>query len=446
MKRATVMGLAFILALTLLVGCAPQAQPSHSGGTTVTTTATGVTTTTATTETVSATTLTTDTSTTIGTSAASTTKRPTTTATRPTGETQEMRAVWMAFSDLNSLIGNKSVADAKKALDAAMKQIADFGLNTVIFHVRANSDAYYRSDLFKPAKSVKKQIDAGFDPLAYAITAAHQNGLALHAWINPYRIGADASYAACDDTFTYNNRHYYVPTSVEAQALILNGVRELMAYDIDGVQFDDYFYPAGACDENQAAAFEKSGYAAYTEAGGTGTPGEWRRANVSALVRSVYSIVHQKKRCVFGISPANDVTKNYSQMYADVRLWMRTSGYVDYICPQIYFGLEHATAAFDKQTDLWCGYPRHASVSLYVGLALYKTGIYTDTYAGASGKTEWADHTDVMARSVTYLRGTKAAGGFMLFRYAHLTASAERETSFDKSVAQKELDNLKKIL
>ena len=429
----------------LLVGCAPASRPSDGqGGTTSTTATTTATTTTTTTVTEVATTTTGTVPS--STTSVTTTKKPTTATTKPAAATSEMRAVWMAFSDIGALIGNKSVADAQKALDAAMKQIADFGLNTVIFHVRANSDAYYPSKLFKPAKSVKSQIDAGFDPLAYAITAAHKNGLKLHAWVNPYRIGADASYAACDDTFTYNNRHYYIPTSVEAQALILNGVRELMAYDIDGVQFDDYFYPAGACRETTAASFEADAYAAYRAAGGTGTVGDWRRANVNALVRSVYGIVHQKKGCVFGISPASDVTKNFSEMYADIKLWMRTGGYVDYICPQIYYGFHNATAAFDKQTDLWCGYARHASVSLYVGVALYKTGIYQDTYAGASGKTEWVDHTDVMARSVTYLRQTNAVGGFMLFRYEHLTASAVRETSFDKTVAQKELDNLKKML
>ncbi len=454
MKRIGSWLAVLVCMLALLSACAPTPNQTSgttapSGSTTATTTVpsshvTGGSGSTTTTTTLSATTGT-STSGMLTTTSSVTTKKPTTT-TRPKTETQEMRAVWFAFSDINALIGNKSVAQAKAALDAAMKKVADFGLNTVVFHVRANSDAYYASDIFQPAASVKNQIEAGFDPLAYAITAAHKNGLELHAWVNPYRIGANKNYAACDDIFTYNNRYYYIPTSVEAQALILNGVRELMAYDIDGVQFDDYFYPADACAENTPASFEKDAYTAYQKAGGTGTPGDWRRANVNALVRSVYQIVHQKKGCVFGISPSSDVGMNYSQMYADIKLWMRSGGYVDYICPQIYYGFDHATAAFDDQTDLWCSYPRHSSVKLYVGLALYKTGIYTDTYAGASGKTEWANHDDVMRRSVEYLRGKKAVGGFMLFRYAHLTASAARDTSFDKDIAQKELDNLKKIL
>lgn len=447
MKRICVFITMITCVLCTLCACAPTSSYTGGSTTTTTTAASTLTTTTGQTGGTTVTGSTTVTTTGLTTSnALTTTTTVKKTTTRPKVDRQEMRAVWFAFSDLNALIGNKSVAQAKSALDAAMKKVADFGLNTVIFHVRANSDAYYASKIFKPAASVKKQIESGFDPLAYAITAAHKHGLELHAWVNPYRVGADKSYAACDETFTYHNRHYYIPTSVEAQALILNGVRELMAYDIDGLQFDDYFYPAGACQENTAASFETDAYAAYTKAGGTGTPGDWRRANVNALVRSVYQLVHQKKGCVFGISPAADVSKNYSQMYADVKLWMKSSGYVDYICPQLYFGFDHATAAFDDQTDLWCGYPRHASVKLYVGLALYKTGIGTDAYAGTSGKTEWATHNDVMRRSVEYLRGKTAAGGFMLFRYAHLTASAERETSFDKTVAQKELDNLKKIL
>ena len=129
-------------------------------------------------------------------------------------------------------------------------------MNAVILHVRANSDAYYKSKIFKPVKSVQALIAGGFDPLAYAVQAAHKRGLQLHAWLNPYRIGTDESYAVGDNAkqdvwfskfsnSQYNRRcYYYIPTSTTAQKTILDGVREIVeGYDVDGIHFDDYFYP-----------------------------------------------------------------------------------------------------------------------------------------------------------------------------------------------------------
>ena len=369
----------------------------------------------------------------------------TTTATQSSVPETEMRAVWFAFSDIRALIGGKSVADAKLALDTAMQQAADFGLNTVIFHVRASSDAYYDSDLFQPAASVKDLLAAGFDPLAWAIESAHRNGLKLHAWINPYRIGADKSFAVCDDIFEYAGKYYYVPTSAAAQTAILNGVREVLAYNVDGLQFDDYFYPAGGVDATAPAAFEQADYTAYTADGGTASVGDWRRSHVSAFVRAVYALVHQTPNRVFGISPSGNQTANVEQMYADTALWMAQAGYVDYMTPQLYYGFDHQDAPFADKAAQWSAYPRDPSVALYIGLALYKAGIGTDANAG-TGAGEWSAHDDVLARQVTHLRQDARIGGFMLFRQAHLTATALRETAFDADIAAKELKHLKQML
>ena len=351
-----------------------------------------------------------------------------------------MRAVWFAYTDLHDLLGGKSVQEARQALDTAMKRTKDFGCNTVIFHVRANSDAYYSSSLFPIADKVKDLIAAGFDPLAEAIAAAHRYGLSLHAWVNPYRIGKKEENARCADRFYYDARWYYVPTSAAVQKLILDGVRELMAYDIDGLQFDDYFYPKSAFAENERADFEQT----LTVVPGQ-TVGDARRAAVSALVRSTYQIVHQKKGRVFGVSPSHSIETNVELVYADVPLWMCQSGYVDYICPQIYFGFQHESAPFADEVKRWAGYERHSSVALYAGLALYKTGIDEDVYAG-SGRAEWGTYADVMKRQVLLLRNQTAFGGFMLFRYAHLSATAPRDSSFSKTVTAKELTALRSIL
>ena len=100
----------------------------------------------------------------------------------------EFRGVWVSYIELNSMFKNKTAAQAKQSIDGMMDNCLSFGMNAVIFHVRANSDAYYQSKLFQPAASVTSLLNSGFDPLSYAVQAAHARGLELHAWVNPYRI------------------------------------------------------------------------------------------------------------------------------------------------------------------------------------------------------------------------------------------------------------------
>ncbi len=370
-----------------------------------------------------------------------TTTNPTSTPTPPP-PTGEVRGVWVSYIELASIFKGKTAATAPAAIDQVMANCAAYGMTDVYWHVRANSDAWYPSSYFPTNSNVAGLINAGFDPLAYAVQSAHRHGLRLHAWVNPYRIGADKSNARCEDYFSYDGKYYYIPTSEKAQQLILNGIRELVnKYDIDGVQYDDYFYPAGAASENTPAAFEKAAYEAYAKSAGAGalTPGGWRRHHVDNLMAATYNIVHTKSGCKFGISPSSDAQKNYAEFYADVKRWLSVKGYADYICPQVYFGFEHQTAAFDKRVNEWLSYPRHSSVALHVGLAVYKTGITTDQYAG-TGKAEWANHSDIMARSVAYLRSKNLGMGF--YSYTYFNPDTPRSPSYNKAVAAKEIENL----
>lgn len=116
---------------------------------------------------------------------------------------------------------------------------------------------------------------------------------------------------------------------------------------------------------------------------------------------------------------------NYSSKYADVAKWMSKAGYIDYMCPQLYFGFEHQSSPFDKRVDYWMSLPRASGVKLYVGLAIYKCGIADDTWAG-SGRNEWATHNDIMKRSVEYLRAKKVPG--MIFYSYTYFESAKAET------------------
>ncbi len=393
---------------------------------------------------VSKTTVPTTTTTTATTTVVSTTTQPTMAI--PSGE---MRGAWVSYIELNTVFRGCSTADkAKAAIDGILDTMDEFNLNTLFFHVRANSDAYYPSAYFKPAASVSKLISAGFDPLGYAVEAAHKRGIALHAWVNPYRVGKDKTYLVSDiPTFTDSSaRYYYVPSSSAAQQLILNGIRELVNnYAIDGIQYDDYFYPSGVLEETTVYSYESADYEAYQESGGSLSVADWRRAAVDTLIDGTHTITKSKNR-IFGVSPAVNAQNTYDKLYADPKKWMSESGYIDYICPQIYTGFEHSGSAFDKMTDEWLSYPRHSSVKLYVGIATYKAGLLTDTWAG-NGKTEWVNNNDILKRSVLYLR-SKGIPGMVFYSYSYLKPDqvSGLSSTNDVAVALKEIENLRTVL
>lgn len=339
----------------------------------------------------------------------------------PTEETtaiplpEEMRGVWLSYLDLEEMLKSTNPA---AALDDAMKTCQQWRLNTVFFHVRANSDAFYNSSVFPAAHAAEDLLAQGFDPLAYAVDCAHKHGIALHAWINPYRIGKDktaAQLSSEDAIFEKNGIWYYNPACEEARRLILDGVRELLQrYHVDGIHFDDYFYPAGL--DSTGECFETIPDGFRTDS--------WRCTQVDTLISGVYSMAHQYGR-VFGVSPIALIDRCRSQSYADVTAWLTQPGYVDYLCPQIYFGFEHSTHPFDATLQEWTALSRRKEVALYVGLALYKAGTDDDPYAG-DGRREWAQQNDILSRQITAVRACEHTNGFVLFRYAQLVATDDR--------------------
>ncbi len=339
--------------------------------------------------------------------------------TPPTQTATEIRAVWVPYMEVRALLQSGEPTAAREAIATLMQDCVDRGINTVYFHARAHSDAYYASEVFAPHPVAQTLLSQGFDPLSAAVEEGHARGLQVHAWVNPYRIGENAAFARCEDVFAYNERYYYVPTSTATQTLIVDGVRELVqGYAIDGVQFDDYFYPEGAVEADIVAAFE---HELVPEEGES--IADARRNAVSALVQAVYAVCHERDDCVFGVSPSYDLERNREQMYADVARWAREPGFVDYLCPQLYVGLTHQYAPFARELAVWTALERDASVSLVAGLALYKTGLANDHYAG-NGAAEWHSGGDIIARQVQLVR-EHAWSGVAL--YSHLSFEADEE-------------------
>ncbi|NLK97357.1 MAG: family 10 glycosylhydrolase [Epulopiscium sp.] len=348
---------------------------------------------------------------------------------KPISKDDETRAVWISYLDLQRVLPNKSKEEFRASIQSIFKNIADARLNTVIVQVRPFGDAFYPSNYFPWSYIITgtEGTSPGFDPLEIMLEEAHNKGLKFEAWINPYRIraGSKKPLSEQNQALTWlmdgsnrvielNSGIYYNPASKDVRELITKGVMEIVKnYDVDGIHFDDYFYPTTSLE------FDKIDYQKYIEEGGVLSQGDWRRENVNQLIKNVYSSIKSYDSSIrFGISPQGIIDKNYNEQYIDVEKWLSSSGYIDYICPQIYFGYNHSTQPYAKLLEQWNSLIKNEAIDLYIGLAAYKLG-NEDTWAG-NGKTEWIGTTNMLQRMIADGRKHSHYGGFVLFRYDSL--------------------------
>ncbi|WND22161.1 glycoside hydrolase family 10 protein [Streptomyces violaceus] len=310
-----------------------------------------------------------------------------------------MRGVWLAtvanrdWPSKPGLSASKQRAELRKHLDTAVSR----RLNTVFFQVRPTADALWPSP-YEPWSQYltgTQGKDPGWDPLGTAVEEAHARGLQLHAWFNPYRVAthADPSRLAAshparrnpDWVVTYGGKLYYNPGLPEVRAFVQDAMLDAVRkYPVDGVHFDDYFYPYPVAGQS----FDDD--AAYDEHGG-GFPSRaaWRRDNINKLVRETAGRIKKVRPSArFGISPfgvwRNAATdkrgsdtragvQTYDDLHADTRKWVRES-WIDYIVPQLYWNIGFAAADYAKLVPWWAEVARGTSTQLYVGEALYKAG------------------------------------------------------------------------
>ena len=354
-------------------------------------------------------------------------------------KSSELRGVWFSYINWADMPADEQ--QFKEAADKVMEDIASNGMNAIFCHVHSHTDAYYKSDIFPVSKFLPTNPDT-FDALKYMVDSAHRHGLSFHAWINPYRVTGsmknwnDESASSISKKM-YNNAatnrnvlefdgsFYLNPSKAEVRDLIVSAVEEVMnRYDVDGVQFDDYFYPGLG-----SGADTNFDYQEYVESGSSLPIADWRRDNVSALIASVYSKVHAiKPNAVFGVSPVAQLKylKSNKSYFVDIDKWLSSDRYIDYIMPQIYFGFEQKTgsgavsdAAFQVCLTDWVNLIRNTGsrVKLYIGLALYKCN--TNTWDGNS-TPEWLRYSDILAREVLSSRSTGKVSGFGIYAYQNL--------------------------
>ena len=310
------------------------------------------------------------------------------TAQIPQEEEETLVGVWVPYFSLSTPEGTQEAFEAnyKKIADTALEK----GINAMFVHVRPCSDSLYPSQCFPWSHILTgtQGQDPGFDPLQFMIDYTHSLGMEFHAWINPMRVKTSETPSTLADSnpyvqlgeeypsyfMEYDGGVYLNPAYPYVRSLIADGAAEIAAnYDVDGIHFDDYFYPS------QDTALDSAAYEAYTQS--VEQPlslAEWRKDNVNAMVAEVYNAIKEvKPEVVFGISPQGNI-KNDEAMGADVKTRAAVPGYVDYLCPQLYFSFENEALGYTEALAEWAALPRHEGLNLYAGLALYKAGTDAD--------------------------------------------------------------------
>lgn len=326
--------------------------------------------------------------------------------------------MWISYLDIMEMSSGTESA-FRSEISAAYDNCAALGINTVYVHVRSHGDAYYNSDYFPRTK----YLSGSYDPLPIMIEEAHKRSLSFQAWINPLRMSAEKDlsrgngYAVYDWTGSERlvkvGSYYYLnPAYSDVIDVIVKGAAEIVAnYDVDGLHIDDYFYPTTDASFD-SGAFYNSGY---------GHISDFRRANCDRLVSSLYSAVKTANpSAIFGVSCQGNMENNYNEMYADVEKWCKSSGYLDYIMPQIYFGFDNSTQPFAQCVKNWDNLAAKGNVPLIVGITAAKIGT-EDVWAGA-GRNEWLNDSAILRRQVLTSMDQVSYGGVCLFRYRLLFA------------------------
>lgn len=363
-----------------------------------------------------------------------------------TPKTEEKRAVFISYIELGNNIRDKDESTMKKTIDNMLDTAKSYGFNMIILQVRSFSDAIYNSSIFPSSRSVvnTEGEKLPFDILKYFIKVAHQKDLELHAWVNPYRISntkdinlistSNPCYSMLNstDVEVMDNGIYYNPASSKVESLILDGIEEIITnYDVDGIHFDDYFYP-------DSTTIDSNEYNKALDEDESLTLQEFRLNVISSLVKKTYSLIkNYNKEILFGISPDGNIENNYNSNYVDTITFVTKEGYLDYIMPQVYYGFLNSVKPFEETIKSWNNLIT-IDIDLIPALAFYKSG-NVDKYA-KEGVNEWIEYNNIISREVMLSRSLSNYSGFAIFRYDSIFGNNLTENAF------LEKENLKNIL
>ncbi|MGN0232857.1 MAG: family 10 glycosylhydrolase [Bacteroidaceae bacterium] len=298
---------------------------------------------------------------------------------------REVRGVWLATVyniDWPTQVGT-TLAIRRAQQNEMIKYLDELqaaGLNAVYFQARPMADAFYKSS-YEPTSSFlfgQRGYRLLWDPLAFVVDECHKRGMECHAWVNPYRWKkkTDADWTTTQDKkliednmlISYNGEVIFNPALPATRERLVNVCREMIDnYDIDGIIFDDYFYPSGMPTTSEAEDYDD-----WVNSGTTLSFGDWRRKNVNTMVADVYNMIQEVNPAIkFGISPAGAACSDpnvaashgvdpipkgsdwqYNGIFSDPVAWLE-EGTIDYISPQIYWKMDHSTNPFGPMTEWW---------------------------------------------------------------------------------------------
>ncbi|TDU79145.1 family 10 glycosylhydrolase [Streptomyces sp. KS 21] len=354
-------------------------------------------------------------------------------------ETAEFRAMWIAsvenvdWPSESGLDAEDQRSELTGLLDTAVAR----RLNAVILQVRPTADAMWPAarEPWSQWLTGEQGEDPGWDPLGTAVAEAHARGLELHAWFNPYRVAnhthperlAEDHPARRNPGWTvpYNGKLYYNPGLPEVRAFVQEAMLDAVSrYEVDGVHWDDYFYPYPA----EGQYFDDDD--AYARHGGAfASRADWRRDNTDTLVREMSQRLRSiRPEARFGVSPfavwrnsdrdplgspTQAGVETYDDLYADTRKWVR-EGWIDYIVPQAYWQIGHPAADYAKIVPWWADTVAGTGVALYVGEALYRCDRNSST-------PEWRDPAE-LSKHLTFARRYPEVRGHVYFSAKQVVA------------------------
>lgn len=332
-----------------------------------------------------------------------------------TENTTEFRSAWVSY--YTGDISYTSETEYRKAVDDILDTLEYYNMNAIIFHVRANHDAWYNSKINKINSQLSSVDFDEFDPLEYIITESHKRGIEFHAWMNPYRIGStydtkenvasafknfpDNPASNVDNVLIGNPLEILDPGRPEVRDFLVDTCLELVEnYNVDAIHFDDYFYASGIDDTATRNLYNKSGE----------TISNFRREQVDTFIYNLKVALdefnEENNRYVqLGIAPtgvyqnasneteANTPLSEYvynsngnltyprgatigcqnhyeSYLYCDTLKWVNNE-WIDYIIPQTYWSTTHSRAPFEKLINWWNMAVKNKDVNLYSGMGIY---------------------------------------------------------------------------
>lgn len=335
---------------------------------------------------------------------------------------KEMRGVWLTtVNNADWPKKGSNVTAQKKQLINLLDLCDSLNINTIVMQIRPTADAFYPSKL-EPWSYYLTGIqgkDPGYDPLAFAIEETHKRKMKFHAWLNPYRIGWDSIPLAPNHIavknpnwiIKYKRNQYFDPGIPEVRVHLNAVIADIIKkYPVDGIHFDDYFYPFGSKSENPFVFNDSLTFVKY----GLGKDiTSWRTANVDTMVRQAWETVKTtNKNVIFSISPAGR-RENSVALYADPFTWLENK-WVDFLVPQVYWEFGHAIADFGKVTDFWD--TNTFGIPMIVGIPAYRY----------KTSTAFSD-PQMIVRQIDYTRSKTNMRGHFYFRTENLANVSLKE-------------------